>query len=363
MDPSDHKQRIIGFDVARALAVFGMVVVNFVVVMGAEANGPQWLQRMVGVLEGRAAATFVVLAGVGLSLLSQKARLLNDAAGVGQHRATLAKRALFLLIVGLLFVPIWPPDILHFYGIYIAIGVCFLASSDRTLWKLALGSGFGFVFLLFLFDYDAGWDWETLEYLDFWTVQGMVRHLFFNGFHPVIPWVAFLFVGMWLGRQDLLDTAVRKRLLIYGAGVFMVSETISWLLTMGVMEVVPEAELIDALALVASQPLPPMPFYLLSAGGVAIIVILLSIMLSHKYPVSVVVKALVATGQLALTLYVAHVIVGMGILEALGRLENQSLAFAVMSALIFVLSSVVFSVLWRKRFARGPLEFVMRRMT
>jgi uncharacterized membrane protein len=91
-----HKQRIIGYDFARALAVFGMVVVNFVVVMGAEANGPLWLQRVVGLLEGRAAATFVILAGVGLSLFSQKARLHNDMEGVARHRNALAKRALFL---------------------------------------------------------------------------------------------------------------------------------------------------------------------------------------------------------------------------------------------------------------------------
>jgi uncharacterized membrane protein YeiB len=231
------------------------------------------------------------------------------------------------------------------------------------LWKVALGSGFGFVLMLFMFDYDAGWDWETLEYLDFWTVRGMVRHLFFNGFHPVIPWVAFLFVGMWLGRQDLLDPAVRKRLLIYCAGVVLIVETVSWLLTMVVMEVTPEAELTDALALVASQPLPPMPFYLLSAGGAAIIVIILSIMLSRKYPGSVFIKSLVATGQLALTLYVAHVIVGMGVLEFFGRLENQSLEFAVLSAFLFILFGVIFSVLWRKRASRGPLEFIMRRMT
>jgi uncharacterized membrane protein len=61
--------RIIGYDVARALAIFGMVVVNFKVVMAASEADPGWLASLVGLLEGRAAATFVILAGVGLSLL------------------------------------------------------------------------------------------------------------------------------------------------------------------------------------------------------------------------------------------------------------------------------------------------------
>ncbi len=36
-------QRIPGFDIARAFAVLGMVIVNFKVVMNAESNGPPWL--------------------------------------------------------------------------------------------------------------------------------------------------------------------------------------------------------------------------------------------------------------------------------------------------------------------------------
>jgi uncharacterized membrane protein len=97
------KNRIIGYDIARALAVFGMVVVNFKIVMGAEKNGPAWLVGIVGLLDGRAAATFVVLAGVGLSLLSQKGRVEKNRDRLAQDRRTLLKRALFLFILGLLY--------------------------------------------------------------------------------------------------------------------------------------------------------------------------------------------------------------------------------------------------------------------
>ena len=70
--------RVVGFDIARALAVFGMVAVNFKVVMGAGSAGPDWLVGVVGLLEGRAAATFVVLAGVGISLMSSSSRMAGD---------------------------------------------------------------------------------------------------------------------------------------------------------------------------------------------------------------------------------------------------------------------------------------------
>ena len=58
--------------------------------------------------------------------------------------------------------------------------------------------------------------------------------------------------------------------------------------------------------------MPPMPLYMLAGAGSARL------------------RPLVSTGELALTLYVAHVVLGMGGLEALGRLENQTLPFSLL---------------------------------
>lgn len=60
------KERIIGIDIARALAVIGMIIVNFKVVLGE--NGLSWVKSFASAFEGKAAATFVVLAGVELWL-------------------------------------------------------------------------------------------------------------------------------------------------------------------------------------------------------------------------------------------------------------------------------------------------------
>ena len=64
-------KRIIGIDVARALAVIGMIIVNFKTVFGS--NGSEWLKSIVSIFDGKAAATFVVLAGVGLALMTNSA--------------------------------------------------------------------------------------------------------------------------------------------------------------------------------------------------------------------------------------------------------------------------------------------------
>ena len=41
-------RRIAGCDIARALAIFGMVLVNFKIVMVAGQNGPKWLVFLAG---------------------------------------------------------------------------------------------------------------------------------------------------------------------------------------------------------------------------------------------------------------------------------------------------------------------------
>ena len=87
---TESSQRQYGFDVARGLAVFGMIIVNFKIAMGAETAGPSWMVWLVGLLDGRAAATFVILAGVGMSLLTHIGKALPFVPGHLIDHRTLA---------------------------------------------------------------------------------------------------------------------------------------------------------------------------------------------------------------------------------------------------------------------------------
>jgi uncharacterized protein len=63
------KQRVMGFDLARALAVFGMVIVNFRFAVGAE-YGNSLLISFAEFFGGRVSALFVILASVGVTFLT-----------------------------------------------------------------------------------------------------------------------------------------------------------------------------------------------------------------------------------------------------------------------------------------------------
>lgn len=112
--------RILGFDIARALAILGMVIVNYKISMDAEGNGPDWLVTLTGILEGRASAIFVILAGIGISLSTKKARLKSTSSK--EYRKMIWRRSLFLFVLGILLMLMqWSADILHYYAFYMFI--------------------------------------------------------------------------------------------------------------------------------------------------------------------------------------------------------------------------------------------------
>jgi uncharacterized membrane protein YeiB len=96
--------------------------------------------------------------------------------------------------------------------------------------------------------------------------------------------------------------------------------------------------------------------------AIAVLVISLCILLGKRYVMNKVVVALNNTGQLSLTFYVAHVVLGMGIIEAISpsKMGTYSIEFSVSYALVFSLLCIVFANLWLKYKSHGPLEWIMK---
>ena len=94
--------RIAGYDLARSLALFGLVVANFS--GDVEHADFYWLHSFI---QERTIATFLVLGGVGISLLKQRDQRTNDAHRSADSRKRLVRRAAFLLVVGICCNLIW----------------------------------------------------------------------------------------------------------------------------------------------------------------------------------------------------------------------------------------------------------------
>lgn len=334
-------KRLEGLDFARFCAFVGMVLVNFRIVLTTEANQ----SAFVTFLEGKAAALFVVLAGVGLGLAFVRGRLFY---------AVILKRAAFLMALGLLNSLIFPADIIHYYAIYFAIGCWFLPLPKRGLVWLMIGTVVVSFIALLVFNYDAGWDWNTLEYEGFWTVYGFIRNLFYNGWHPVFPWIAFLFYGMWLSKVDIAANA--EKLAIFGF-------TICTILIVASSFISPILNAIesDLGVLTDITPIPPVPLYVavgMSGASAAIGICELLFKIGYLQPA---LRLMSTAGRISLTLYIVHIVIGMGTFEALGWLGNLTETQSILASLIFCSLSIAFAWVWMRTFKSGPLELLMRK--
>jgi len=337
--------RIIGLDIARAVAVLGMILVNFrgkVHPATLDATNLAWvLDRM----EGKWAAVFVVLAGVGIGMQARNAE--TPLARVRLRRSLLV-RASALLAIGVLHQHWWTWDILAFYGVYIAAGVLFLRAPSLVLWAAIAAMLLG-----------SGWQWMHLlrPELDFWTLRGAAGKLLFWGNHPFLPWFALFLFGLWLSRVDLRNGSVRARLFVVGILVLGAAEYAN---------AVVRAEgpgLSDPawLDMLRTWPRPTRPGFAISGIAFATLAIVATIELTcgreHFGPV----MALQAGGQLALTLYIAHV---PAILVPLAHgWAPTSLLGLVTYAVVVYIVGISGALWWRRRYDRGPLETLLAAVT
>lgn len=206
---SADDRRLHGLDLARYLALAGMVLVNFRLAMAGPAEEAGWLAGFFHLLEGKASATFVTLAGLGLVLATQRQQWWPASVQT-------LRRALFLLVLGLLNLTVFPADILHYYAVYFALAVVRLRASPQVLLASIVGLAACSFWALLHWDYSQGWNWQTLEYAGLWQWPGAARNLLFNGFHPLLPWLCFFLLGMLLARLQLSQPRVQRALLVLG---------------------------------------------------------------------------------------------------------------------------------------------------
>ena len=356
------KDRIVGIDVARALAIIGMILVNFKIAFGD--YGANWLKTILGFFEGKAAATFVVLAGVGLAFMTNSALANKDVTKLRTVQIRIAKRALFLFLVGISYITIWPADILHFYGIYMLIVLLLLKQDKPLIFILTILFIGVYPFFMLMLDYNSGWNFQSFEYTDFWTIKGFFRNLFFNGFHPVVPWTSFMLIGFWFGKQNLNSEKFVKKALLISTTLFVLLTVISHVL-ISMLSDGSQAITDDLTAILGTSPMPPLPVYMFNGIAISIAVISACILIAKRFATNKIVDALKKTGQLALTFYVAHVVIGMGIVELIDpkKMGAYSIEFSVIYALVFSLACIFFSIVWRRYKKSGPLEWIMRRLT
>ena len=252
---------------------------------------------------------------------------------------------------------VFEADIIHYYAFYFLFGVLLLPLGSRALAGVAAGLNALFVALVLVLDYDAGWNWAELTYSGLWTPAGFTRNLFFNGWHPVVPWLGFLLCGITLSRLALARRSTQLRLAVAGGAGLVAAELLSTGLTGPLAAIDPELA-----AFAATSMIPPMPLYALAGIGAACLVVGGCLLAAGFLKRVGVLDLLAPAGRQTLTLYIAHILLGMGTIEWLGVTGGQTTGRALAAALLFCLAAAVYAYLWSRLVGRGPVEALMRRV-
>lgn len=356
-------QRIIGFDLARAYAIFGMFIVNFNFSFGSVMNPTDSIGHFLNIFTGNSTAIFIICAGMGVSLITNKNNYqIEEKAAL---KSKILKRSWFLFAMGLLLYNWWSGDILHFYGGYMHFAALMLFVPKRYYLLGAIIAIIVFHFLLFVIPISTSWDFTTYKYLDFWTPVGFFRNTFYNGWNSIFPWISYFFVGMWLGRLNWQDVLVKRNIFFTGLIVFVFIQILRFLVRQNLFN----SFWSDY---VMAEYFPPYLPFLLVTMAFAFMVIPFCMIIGDRFSNNNLVLALQKTGQMTLSHYVIHLTIGMIILALLtgkhysGLLEDEK---PTASHLILIYSigfyfvSILFSIFWSKKFKHGPLEILMRKIS
>jgi uncharacterized protein len=362
------QERIAGFDLARAYAIFGMYIVNFNFCFGSFQN-PSPMGKFLNLFIGNSTSIFIILAGMGVSFMVAASG--DDMGARRRVKKVVIKRSWFLFALGILLYNWWPGDILHFYGGYMHIAALMLFVPRKYYLIAALLAILIYHALLWVLPVSTGWDSMT-RYADFWTPLGFLRNTFYNGWNSIFPWVAYFMLGLWLGRLNWQMPWIRHRVFLAGLILFVLIKGLRLWIAYDFNHPDRTAFYSKAWNYITSEYFPPYLPYMLITTGFALMVIPVCFWVGQKFQSAKLVALLSQAGRMTLSLYVFHLTAGILLLAMLtGKnyghyLEDETpttaLYISLYSAGFFVVS-VLCCYLWGKRFAQGPLEMLMRKFS
>jgi uncharacterized membrane protein YeiB len=198
--------RVAGIDIARGLAMLGMIAVH--VQIGTNESAGKWGDLLFHSPSGRSAVVFFTLSGVALSIIS------NSGSRSAETQALL-RRGFVLLFGGMLvLLTIWSASILHQYGAMFLAAPFLLKRSNRWLVAataicLTLGAA--------VFAYGAEIDGIVGEQYVVVRSAYQTLHSALFGMYPLVVWSGFFMTGIVIGRANLGSKRLATGMFLGGA--------------------------------------------------------------------------------------------------------------------------------------------------
>jgi uncharacterized membrane protein len=343
----DAPARLAGIDLARGLAVVGMLAAHLLVIDGFVIAEPS---SWVDVVNGRSSILFATLAGVSIALVTGGRVPMR---GAERRRASgrLALRGAVLWAIGLALIATGVPVyvILPAYAVLFFLALPFLGMRPPALFALAAVLAVVMPFLQALWDAAPFWysdDGELLAFAIGWN-------------YPFPVWIAFLLAGMGVGRLDLRSVGTAVAVLASGAALAALGYGLDAVSGSDVLS--EQTTYLGAVwtARAHSSGL----LEVIGSGGFALAVIGLCL-LACRTVLRWVVLPLRAVGSMPLTAYTAQLVVWAIVAAAvLGDTGDLSGFRDLDPFWPLTLGIIAGCTLWAVLIGRGPLEAGIARLT
>lgn len=365
--------RVTGLDVARGLALIGMMSAHVFFFSHSGASPVGWQHRLV---IGNSSALFAVLAGVTISLLTGRG---TPATGRRRTRSTIALvvRAGLIVVWGLALDRLEVGGegvgvILPYYGVLFLLGVPFLGMRSRALFLWA--SIWALVAPALSYALRHQFPATSEGGFGGLSIGGIGERLLLTGDYPAFTWLAYLLCGMAIGRLALTRRGVAARLAAVGGALAVTADLLSASLTgspaarAALLSDAPSADIHtwDALStsmarglsgvtptgtwwwLAVDAPHSGASLDLVRSGGLAMAVIGISLLLTRRFARGW--EIVFGAGAMTLTLYSLHLVMLLPTTWpdiGLPRLAPEVLVVTVIGAIFAVFR------------LKGPLEAVV----
>ncbi|WP_159623156.1 heparan-alpha-glucosaminide N-acetyltransferase domain-containing protein [Ruania rhizosphaerae] len=340
---SDQRTRIVGVDTARGLAVLGMFVAHL------------GLEREVGLItptgwffvaDGRPSALFAMLAGVGLAFMTRRAAASGDPADWQRQRTRILKRSGILYALGWALTFLLTPVavILSSYAVMFVLALPFLRLRTPALlgWAAGVLAIAPVPVLAVRLAIGEGSELRAMP---------LVGELL-TGYYPAITWLAYLLIGIAVGRANLRSVTVQTSFVLlgtaaalvgYGAGAFLTSLTT-------------DPDSLPAM-LVSIEPHADSGVEMLGNVGVAVAVVGLMLLITRPAALRVLLTPVSATGAMSLTVYSLHIVY----IRILG---NDAVWYPESNwpLIWLIIGTFVFTTAWQLTLGKGPFERAMSAM-
>jgi uncharacterized membrane protein YeiB len=338
----------VALDVARGLAVIGMIYMHLVPTEGAEAFLARAATGLARLIEGKPAALFCILAGMAWGIQAERA------AASERFPRYVARRALALAAAGLAFhVLVWPTEILLPLALMMILSLVVRRAGMKATLTVAvlLVAAAPLAAALFGGYVPTDWNSDGTPLADSQPGWATVRSFLFDGSYPIVPWMAFPLVGMAMldGDRPRADLARWFRIALAVAAVAQV-----WVLWSNA-----HAESFGAVtAYVTSTWVPTSVPFVLLAGGSAVTVIVGLVRWHAAAGLPRLAMPIALLGRASLTHYLLHIGAVIVPLRLAWPAEDWPVRVGAAAFAGYLALALPLTTLWFRRFSHGPLEGV-----